>query len=68
MAVIVNNPPYTREDRSSAIGTILGIILLLAIVFALFYYGLPALRGAFTAPQITIPGTIDVNVNTPKNQ
>ena len=45
-------------------GFLVGIILLVVVLYLLFYYGLPALRGAAsTTPQVNVPGKIDVNVN-----
>jgi hypothetical protein len=63
MAIVVNNPDRTTSD--SGMGFLLGIILLVVLAFALFYYGLPAIRGAATGPQINVPGKVDVNVNQP---
>ncbi len=60
MAVIVNNPAETRRDNNS---WILGLIVMLAVLFALFYYGLPALRSANTGTNITVPDRVDVNLN-----
>lgn len=77
MAVIVNNPgvterEYDAQDRNTnAIGSILGMILLVAVAIALLYYGLPALRSGLGAgysntPSLNVPSKIDVNVNQPK--
>ena len=59
MATVVNNPSGTSDN---SVGLIVGIVLLLGFVFLLFYYGLPALRGA-SNPSVSVPSKIDVNVN-----
>jgi hypothetical protein len=69
MATIVNNPP-ANTDRRSGSGFLFGIILLIIAVILFVYYGLPALGNAggqgTAAPQVNVPGKIDVNVNQPK--
>lgn len=66
MAVIVNNPDHGHTiESNSGLNTLLGVVILAIVVFALLYYGLPALRSGFQAPQINVPGQIDVNVNQP---
>jgi hypothetical protein len=67
MAVYVNNPPVGYTDRpSSGLGFFLGMILLVVVLLALLYYGLPALRGGFGGgPSVNVPGKIDVNVTQP---
>jgi hypothetical protein len=65
MAVVVNNPG-TTSDSGSGVGFILGAILLIALMIALFYYGLPYVRGSFGGgggTQINVPDKVDVNVN-----
>lgn len=65
MATIVNNPaPAPTADSSNGMGFFLGIILVIIVAVLFFYYGLPAIRSV-SQPQITVPGKIDVNVNTP---
>jgi hypothetical protein len=66
MTTVVNNPGGT-DTANSGMGFLMGIILLLAVLFLFFYFGLPAIRGATRAPQINVPGQIDVNVDTPAN-
>lgn len=63
MATIVNNPTPTNES-SSGMGFLFGIILLIVVALLFFYYGLPALQNV-SQPQVSVPGEIDVNVNTP---
>ncbi len=72
MATIVNNPApasapvYERTDNG--LGTVLGLILLVVLLAALFFYGLPAIGSAFRGasnPTVNVPGKIDVNVNNP---
>ena len=65
MATVVNNPGGTT-DSGSGIGMLVGIILLLAIVFLFFAYGLPMLNRSTTTPQVNIPDQVDVNVQQPK--
>ena len=66
MATVVNTPSNT--DNGSGMGFLLGIILLIAFIMLLMFYGIPYLGSMMQsqAPQITIPGQIDVNVNQPK--
>lgn len=67
MSTVVNTPASGSDN--SGMGFLLGAILLIAVVFLFFYFGLPMLRGAAQAPQapqIQVPGQIDVNVDTPK--
>jgi hypothetical protein len=69
MAVVVNNPDTVPAHRDSGTGFLFGLILLVVVLFALFAYGLPALRGA-AAPAnngFSVPSKIDVNVNQPGN-
>ena len=60
MATIVNNPGTT--DSGNGMGMIVGVIVVLFIAFLFFVYGLPMMRQA-SAPQINVPGKIDVNVH-----
>jgi hypothetical protein len=62
MTVINNTAPPQRESSGS--GFLLGVVLLILFFVLFFYYGLPMLR-SYTpqAPQINVPGKIDVNVN-----
>lgn len=64
MAVIVNNPAEAQRESDSS-GWVVGLIILLVVLFALFYYGLPALKGAASTPTFSVPSTIDVNLNQP---
>lgn len=67
MAVIHETEPVVHHTGGTTgdngLSFIMGIILLLAFAFLLFYYLLPAMRGAFSTPQVNVPGRIDVNVN-----
>jgi hypothetical protein len=71
MAVIHTDSPvierdYRSYDRDgSGLGTMLAVIIALAVLFLLLFYGLPLLRGAAntTSPQVNVPEKIDVNVN-----
>ena len=57
---------HGEESSNSAVGLIIGLVVLMIFAFLLFYYGLPALRSASSTPQITVPDKIDVNINQPK--
>ena len=60
---------YHHADERDESSFLLGLIVVLIIGFLLFYYGLPAIRGAFTTssgPTINVPKDVNVNVNTPK--
>ena len=68
MAVITDTP-HTHHvtevrDSSSGVGLTIGLIMLGLLALALFYYGLPALRGG-TSNNISVPDKIDVNLNNP---
>lgn len=66
MTTIVNTPPAQKES-GGGIGMIIGLIILVAVVYVFFIYGLPAIRNAQwgTTPQVNIPSKIDVNINQP---
>jgi len=53
------------QNNSNATGLIVGIIVLLAILFLIFAYGLPRL-GALRSPSVSIPNQVDVNLNGTK--
>jgi hypothetical protein len=57
---------HHHDETSAGLGWVVGLMLLIALAFLLFYYGLPAFRGAATTPQINVPGQIDVNMNQPQ--
>jgi len=65
MATIVNNPPAAESGNN--MGTIFGIILLLILAFVLIFYGIPYFTNATqsTAPTVSVPDKIDVNVQNP---
>jgi len=65
MATIVNNPATTDTSASGA-GLFFGIIVLVLVVAALFYWGVPMTRQN-SGPTINVPDTVDVNVNQPDN-
>ena len=65
MATVINNPSGTTTDSATnGVGVVLAILLLLALVFALVYYGIPSARNAFST-NVNVPRSIDVNVNNP---
>ncbi len=61
-AAVVHDHHY---ESANPVGWIVGLAALLLLLWALFIYGVPAFRGATTAPQVNVPGKIDVNVNNP---
>ena len=66
MTTIVNTPAPT-SDSGGGMGMIVGLIVLAAVVFIFFVYGLPAIRQMQVGtPQINIPSKIDVNINQSK--
>jgi hypothetical protein len=68
MATIVNTTPAQTTDSSNGMGFLFGIILVIAFIFLLFFYGVPYLSSAFQGPQVNVPGKIDVNVKTPQSK
>lgn len=61
MTTVINNPGV-GETGDSAVGMIVGVILLLVVVGLFFVYALPAIRGNSAAPR---SDTVDVNVKFP---
>lgn len=66
MATIVNTTPAVSRDEGSGMVMVVGLILLFVLLFLFFVYGLPLLRQSTNAPQINVPGKIDVNLNQSK--
>lgn len=75
MATIVNNPPAQPaqpvQQSSGSDGSNWALMIVFFIIFLILivYFGLPLLRRATAipqAPQVNVPGKIDVNVNTPQ--
>lgn len=66
MATIVNNPPAV-ESSSNGAGMIFGLIVLLLLIAAFIFYGIPYLSsvGQTETPSVIVPDKVDVNVNTP---
>ena len=65
MATIVNNPPPNNSD--SGMGFLIGIIILIVVGIAFFYYGLPLIQqGMSGGVQVNIPKDINVNVQQEK--
>jgi len=69
MTTIINTPPQASSESRNGMWMILGIIVLIAFLFAFFVYGLPIMRSSMntgaTVPQVTVPDKIDVNINQP---
>lgn len=74
MATIVNAPAAAHEDTGTGISLLVGVLLILAIAFLLFFFGLPVLRNLGTSstpqqintnnlPQVRMPDKVDVNIN-----
>jgi hypothetical protein len=70
MATIVNTTPAAAESDSSSWSGLLSVILVIAFIVLMLYYGLPALRSAGSgygqSPQINVPGKVDVNMHQQK--
>ncbi len=70
MTTVVNNPTPATDSGGSSF--LVGVIILIAFVMVLLYFGIPALRRMgpvqvnVPAPQIVVPDKIDVNVVQPK--
>jgi len=70
MTTIVNSPTPTND--SNGMGVLIGIGVLIGFVLILLYFGLPILRNMGTsqinvpAPQVEVPGEIDVNIKQEK--
>lgn len=70
MTTVVNNPaPAANAEGNSFL---VGVIVLVGFVLAFLYFGIPAIKRmgpiqmSVPAPQVNIPGKIDVNVNQSK--
>jgi hypothetical protein len=50
----------------SGMGFLMGVVLLIAFMFFLWYWGVPAARRSFEGTQINVPSKIDVNINQQK--
>ncbi len=55
----------SSSDSGTGVSLMMGI-LLLAVVFLLLYFGIPAMRGAGGGTNINVPDKMDVNVNPPQ--
>ncbi len=63
MATIIT-PQSNGDSSSSMLNVVLVLFVVLVMVYLFFVYALPAFRPA-SAPQINVPGRIDVNVEQP---
>ncbi len=62
MVTVVNNPAPSN-DSGNGIGMLVGLIVVLAMGYLFFMYGIPALRQMqLGGTQINVPSKIDVNV------
>ena len=72
MTTIVNSPVPAQTTESGGIGFLIGAIILVGFFIVLLYFGIPAIRRIgpiqvnIPAPQVVVPGTIDVNVTQTK--
>jgi hypothetical protein len=65
MATVVNNPA-SSDTSSGGMGFLLGVILIIVFAILFFVYALPLLQRGFSgtqAPQVTVPGQVNVDVN-----
>ncbi len=69
MTTVVNTPGQASND-SSGMGMIIGVIVLIAVLFLIFFYGMPFFRGTTSqqnnSPTLEVPEQVDVNVNNPQ--
>lgn len=64
---VVNTTPAQTGSDSNGMGFILGIIVLVAFVGILFYFGLPYIQHGFGGGvQVNVPKSIDINVKQSK--
>lgn len=58
------------EDRGSGLGTILGIVLIVALLAGIWYFALGPGAGTFTGENgdvnVNVPEEVDVNVTAPE--
>jgi len=58
------------EDRGSGLGTILGIVLIVALLAGIWYFALGPGAGMFTGESgdvnVNVPEQVDVNVSQPE--
>lgn len=64
MATIVNNPTTDTAERSTGVSFLFGALLLVALVFALLYWGFGTFRAQDTV-NIRVPDRVNLDVNTP---
>ncbi|EKD84734.1 MAG: hypothetical protein ACD_38C00167G0003 [uncultured bacterium] len=66
MADVVREKEYIPQSSSSdsggPLGLLIGVIIVVVLIILFFNYLLPVLQKS-SAPQINVPGQIDVNVN-----
>jgi hypothetical protein len=73
MTTVVNNPAPEPEKNSGGMGFLIGIILLIAFISALLYFGIPAIKrmgpiqiqANIPTPQINVPSNVNVTTPTP---
>jgi hypothetical protein len=77
MENVVNNPTPAPApapvEHNNGIGFLIGVVLLIAFVAALLYFGIPALKNMgpiqiqanVPTPQVNIPSNINVTTGSP---
>lgn len=63
MATVID---HRDTSSDSGMGMVFGIIMLLIVAALFFMYVVPYIGNTLRAPQINVPGQIDVNINQPK--
>lgn len=70
MTTVVNNPAPAADSGGNSF--LMGVIIVVGFLGILLYFGIPAIRRMgpvqlnVPAPQIIVPGKIDVNVKQTK--
>ena len=70
MTTVVNNPAPVADTGGN--GFLIGAVVLVGFMMVLLYFGIPAIKrmGSLQinvpAPQVVVPGKIDVNVSQTK--
>ncbi len=67
MTTIVNTPPTTNgETNGNNMSGIVMFVVALGALLLIVYMLVPVVRRSFSAPSVTIPDKVDVNINAPK--
>lgn len=60
---VVERPAGTVYHEHHSNSGIIALVVALVLLFLLFYYGLPAIRSFSAGPTISVPKSVDVNIN-----